>query len=126
MELTVLVTGADELAHRCKAAAAEDLHDVHSDVADRLEQSAQARASSRQMARAERSNRYRVNANGTEIEVGGSSGDEAWAIGAQWGSSAFHQFPPRAGAGGYTIGPALDDTLDPAADMYADAYLHHF
>jgi hypothetical protein len=86
-----------------------------------LKVNVRALASTRQMARSVNSNQYKVD-NGIEVKVGGFSGDQLWAAGAQFGS-IYRQFPsPR--ADGYTVIPAIEKRFDPIAEAYAEAFEH--
>lgn len=94
-------------------------------VARLIEDETRARASSRQMSRAERSNVYKANKSSVTVQIGGGGGDKAWAVGAQFGSVAYLQFP-RAQRDGFTVVPAAKDNREQIADIWAEQIASHF
>jgi len=94
-------------------------------VARLVEDESRSRASSRQMRRAERSNTYKANKSSVTVQIGGGGGDKVWAVGAQFGSVAFWQFP-GAQRDGYTVVPAAKDNREQIADIWAEQIASHF
>lgn len=85
-----------------------------------------AGATTRQMSRSVRSNRYETGAAGVvEVIVGGEGGDREWAVGAQFGSARYRQFPGWR-SDGYTVIPAAKEEADRIADVWAEATINHF
>lgn len=121
----VTVTGLDEFlarVHRVDSTAGIEaaIQPAQREVARLVDQKATSLASSRQMARAERSNQYRATSSGVEVIVGGGGGDREWAVGAQYGSARYHQFPGRRQPDGYTAGRAAQEQSDRIGQLYAD------
>jgi len=121
----VTVTGLDEFLRRVHqvdttAGITATIASTQDEAARLVDQKATSLASSRQMARAERSNQYRATRAGVEITVGGGGGDREWAVGAQYGSARYHQFPGRRQPDGYTAGRAAQEQSDRIGQLYAD------
>lgn len=121
----VTVTGLDEFlarVHRVDSTSGIEstIEPAQHEAARLVEQKSASLANSRQMARAERSNQYRASRKGVEVTVGGGGGDREWAVGAQYGSSRYHQFPARAQPDGYTVGRAVQEQGDRIGQLYAD------
>lgn len=95
-------------------------------VIDLVERESRQRAQSRQMRRAEASNRYKANKASASVTIGGGGGDREWAVGAQFGSQRYRQFPPKRGTDGYTVVPAAKDNRDKIAELYAEAVTRIF
>jgi hypothetical protein len=89
-------------------------------VVDLVKTAATEKANTRQMARANQSNVYRPNKASVTVTVGGGGGDRDWAVGAQFGSNRYRQFP-GARPGGYTVFPAARERSDDIAEIYAGA-----
>ena len=89
-------------------------------VVELVKGAATSKANSRQMSRANQSNNYRANKASVTVTVGGGGGDRAWAVGAQFGSTRFRQFPASR-PGGYTVIPADKERSDDIAEIYAAA-----
>jgi hypothetical protein len=89
-------------------------------VARLVEDESRRRATGRQMNRAVRSNVYKPNKVSVTATVGGGGGDREWAVGAQFGSQRYRQFPGKR-QDGYTVIPAAKDRRDDIADIYGQA-----
>ncbi len=89
------------------------------DVARLIESESRSRANTRQLRKAEASNRYKALKASVSITIGGpGKGVREWAAGAQFGSHRYAQFPPVK-KGGYTVFPAIDDNLERIRELYA-------
>ena len=65
------------------------------------------------------SNRATRTVGGAGVRMGGVGRSRDWALGAQFGSDRFAQFP-AVKRGGYTVYPAIDDLRARIVDEYAD------
>ena len=122
--MTIRVVGLDALLARLRrvdstAGIAATLRPAQDKAAKLIEDGARSRAQSRQMARSVRGNRYTVRPMGVEVTVGGGS-DGDWAVGAQYGSSRYRQFPGRRQPLGYTVGPAIESAEPLIGELYAE------
>lgn len=126
MELRLEIRGLDELVAKLAAAADAGVFTAaHRVVAEEVDQAAKARADTRQMRRAVMSNQIKVVRKGPQIKIGGGSGDREWAVGAQYGAVRYKQFPSFA-IDGYTVEPAIDDSMERIKEIYAEAVLKNF
>lgn len=91
-------------------------------VGEIVKRASVGRANSRQMSRVVGGNRYTPNVSGLNVTLGGNSGDQRWALGAQFGSRRFSQFPQWREPG-YTVIPAIDDNAQKISELIADAVL---
>jgi hypothetical protein len=94
------------------------LNPAQADVAKLVERESRKRATTRQLMKAEKSNRYRAMAASVSILIGGKGGGvREWAVGAQFGARTYPQFP-AVKKGGYTVFPAIKENKDNIADLY--------
>lgn len=103
--------------------------DLNVKVADLVVKTAQSKASGvgRQQAAAAKDLSARRRANSAAIALGGRGRTKEWAIGAEFGSHRYGQFPPFRGnqwsdppTVGYFLHPAIRDKSDEIVEMFGD------
>lgn len=129
MKVKVDVDGIKQLRKQLRAVEngpklSAVLAPIQPKVAQLISERSWANASSRQMQRAEASNRYRPNRSSVTVMIGGKDGDQAFAAGAQFGAKRYRQFPPSI-PGGYTVFPAIDESRDEITELYLDHLASH-
>lgn len=124
-ERAVQITGLKELRRELRKledakAWSNRLKDEHVKIARMVVDRGNVLAKKRtQMVLAAKSNRAVRSVSGASIRMGGVGRARDWALGAQFGSERFRQFPPHV-KGGYTIYPALGDLRKEIVQVYAD------